>query len=914
LTFNLFYAIIADDMERVWSTTRRGFSVRSILTFVLTVFITALLWVTFGSHTLTHAADPTASWKGETILYNGHQYFSGGDAQTGDSIGLPQGTHYYFYTPSDTSQTNATTPPTTQKAFVIYFASGTSPPKETSATLATYDYSSSKVFSNQTDKKTITVTPQGNESSYSSCTVQGIGWIICPITTFLADGMDNIFNIVKGFLVVQPANTTNTHNDLYVAWNIMRGIANIAFIIVFMIIIYSQLTNAGVSNYGLKKLLPRLIIAAVLVNLSYLICAIALDISNILGYSLQDIFNNIRQNTFNINNNTWADSTSMGWSAVTAFVLSGGAATAGIIFATGGTIAGAVYLLVPVLLGLIVTILVVLLILAARQAIIIILIVIAPLAFVAYLLPNTEQWFKKWRELFMTMLIFFPAFSLAFGGSQLAGGLIIQNATSITGVIFGMAVQVAPLVITPLLLRLSGGLLGKIAGVINNPKKGLLDRTKAWSGDRAAEHRQRGLRDNNLRWFNGARRIARAMDNSNRGVKDRTALYTSEADNRYHRTPGYTRLNQDTFAADQEKNIIDNALKEGVQQRVNTRGDQLHLQNMRLEDLKQRVEVQMKETETQIEEYTSGRVVVTGELGHLMHSLHTSHEELALSAIRRKSAHDVIEDNWTTRFIAEDHLQILAGGVGGQKAANVALANAIATEYKAYGENVNAARSLASYFKLSVDDRNDLANGKIAIGKDSKNKERIFTPDDIYTREVAIVDTIKAAPYGMGANIIMNANKPDYEQFRTAIADAMEAGNWEAKGAFFDGETRDAMKQGKVDEAFLNQRAAEFLVNGKLSADVMATNHKSSLQRYIDAAEMLRDKTIVVDADKYAAGNLKTDAAGNLIKDAAGKNIGDTDAALARVKKSAETAYSDPRIEPRIGDRKDAIKEIKDKF
>ncbi|RWZ78434.1 MAG: hypothetical protein EOT05_01590 [Candidatus Microsaccharimonas sossegonensis] len=889
-------------MERVWSTSRRGLSARSILTFALTVFMTALLWVTFGNHTLTYAADPTASWKGNNILYNGNEYFPAGNAAANDSIGLPEGTPYYIYIPTSTNQTNTSTPPTTQKAYVIYFTSGTDPPKEKTASFATYDYSSSKVFSNPTDKQAITITPKGSESSYSSCTIQGVGWIICPVTTFLADGMDNIFNIMKGFLVVQPAKTTNTGNDLYTAWNIMRSIANVAFIIVFLIIIYSQLTNIGISNYGLKKLLPRLIVAAVLVNLSYFISSIAVDLSNILGYSLQDIFVQIRQNTFNINNDTWANTNGMGWSAIAAFVLSGGAATIGLIAATGGTVAGAIYLLVPVLIGLLLTILAVLLILAARQAIIIILIVVAPLAFVAYLLPNTEQWFKKWRELFTTMLVFFPAFSLVFGGSQLAGGLIIQNATNIFGVIFGMAVQVAPLAISPLLLRLSGGLLGKIAGIINAPKKGLMDRTKSWSADSLAMHKQQGLRDDKLRWYNGARRIARAMDNSKRRVKDRTALYTSEADNRYHRSKGYVKLHKQMFEAEQEKNIVDNTLKEHIQQEINSRGSQLHLQNLQLEDLKQRVEVTMKETETQIEEYRSGRVAVTGELSQITHSLRSSHEELALSAIRRKSAHDVIEDNWTTRFIREDHLQILAGGVGGQKAANVALASAIATEFKAHDENVAAARSLASYFKLSVDQRNELANGRAVVGRDSNGTIRQFTPADIYTREVAIVDTIKAAPYGMGAAIIKNASSADYAPYRNVIAEAMEAGNWETKGAYFDGETRDAVRQGIADEAYLKQRAAEFLVNGKLSAELMATHHKNSLQTYIDVRDELLSGRITVADDKFAVGNL--DPAGH----------GDINVALERVKKQAHIAATDVRIKPRTGDRKDAIEKIDETF
>ena len=55
----------------------------------------------------------------------------------------------------------------------------------------------------------------------------------------------------------------------------------------FLAIIISQLTGFGISNYGIKKMLPRLIIAAILVNLSIYICQIAVDLSNILGYGLR---------------------------------------------------------------------------------------------------------------------------------------------------------------------------------------------------------------------------------------------------------------------------------------------------------------------------------------------------------------------------------------------------------------------------------------------------------------------------------------------------------------------------------------------------------------------------------------------------------------------------------------------------
>lgn len=59
---------------------------------------------------------------------------------------------------------------------------------------------------------------------------------------------------------------------------------------------------------------------------------------------------------------------------------------------------------------------------AARQALIVILIIISPLAFVAYLLPGTEKWFDKWKDVFDDADIL-PGLAAAFGAERAAGGL-----------------------------------------------------------------------------------------------------------------------------------------------------------------------------------------------------------------------------------------------------------------------------------------------------------------------------------------------------------------------------------------------------------------------------------------------------------------------------------------------------------
>ncbi|MGV9002086.1 MAG: hypothetical protein ACOH18_04000 [Candidatus Saccharimonadaceae bacterium] len=580
----------------------RVFSIRSIVTFVLTVVITALLWTTLASTTSGALGldETTANWQGSgsTLLYSGHGY------NLASNFSDPTGTVPADATAYQSAVQTSGSSSVSKKIFILYFSSGVDPPTATSAKYVEFDYKNS-IVSNPQNQRDINVTPQEpNGNSGSSCNVSGIGYIICPTSEFLADAMDSMFGVLAGLIAVQPSVFGDNNSSMYIAWNIMRSISNVAFVIVFLIIIYSQLTNIAISNYGLKKLLPRLIIAAILVNMSYLIAALAIDISNVLGYSIQDAFNAIREQTFHLTNDDISGFNTNNWGSVTAAVLAGGGLVGGVFFAAGGGL----YLLLPILLGVLLTIIFVVIILAARQAIVVIMVIIAPLAFVANLLPNTEKWFDKWKDLFFTMLIFFPAFSLVFGGSQLAGQIIIQNAgDNIVTLIFGMAVQIAPLVITPLILKLSGGLLGRIAQIANNPRKGVIDRNRNWAQNRAEHAKQqniaRGPRlKNPTSWGAG---MVRNSDFRKRRLSDSTDIWKQEATNRYEKTPGYggiegnersieRSINGRKAAAELDKEGIHNEHAGHIERLKLTQGTRIHDAAMTVQTSKDGLETQQQ--------------------------------------------------------------------------------------------------------------------------------------------------------------------------------------------------------------------------------------------------------------------------------------------------------------------------------
>ena len=244
-----------------------------------------------------------------------------------------------------------------------------------------------------------------------ACAVEGIGWIVCPVVTFLTNLNEKAFAFLSSNFLETPSSIFD-NATLKSAWGNFQSIANLLFVVGFIAIIYSQISGRGVNNYSIKKILPRLFIAAILINASFLICQIAVDVSNLLGYNLFKFATSLPVTGS-------APAVPNAWSEVGASILQVGAGI-GLI---------ALIFLAPTVL---IAVAIILLILIARQALVIILIAIAPIAFAAYLLPNTEDWFKKWYKAFAALLLVFPIIALVFGGATMASTVLMGVANDTT--------------------------------------------------------------------------------------------------------------------------------------------------------------------------------------------------------------------------------------------------------------------------------------------------------------------------------------------------------------------------------------------------------------------------------------------------------------------------------------------------
>ena len=295
-----------------------------------------------------------------------------------------------------------------------------------------------------------------------------LGWMICPLMYTLRDAVQGIFNeFVEPLIRVDKSIVTNLaqNNDssaMYKAWSLFRNMANIIFVIALLFVIFSQVTGFGIDNYGIKRLLPKLIVTAIIVNFSYFICGIVVDLSNLIGNSVRDIFENAsRDPTFTAG----TGSDGLGALGVATGVATGVAAavtsvvalvTAGSALSAAATSGGLLALILPVL-GLAASAFMAgffaLLMLGARQAIIIIMIVTSPIAFVLYALPNTNALFKKWVSLFRGLLLLYPIYCFMVGGGFMAAKLIVNDSTDVFIQLIAGFISIAPYFAVPSMTR-----------------------------------------------------------------------------------------------------------------------------------------------------------------------------------------------------------------------------------------------------------------------------------------------------------------------------------------------------------------------------------------------------------------------------------------------------------------------------
>lgn len=301
------------------------------------------------------------------------------------------------------------------------------------------------------------VDPNGeDEGSPCSKAGQALGWIICPVAQLVSTATSKMYDkLEQDYLQTNPEYVINTET----AWEQFRDFANIIFAIALVVIIFSQITGFGVSNYGIKKMLPTLIIVAVLVNISFFLCEIAVDLSNVVGRSIKAIFDGIKIGTD-------ADVSIGGLVEGLALTIFEGSAVIGAAALAFNTYE---FWLLPLLLMMLIAFIAVIcffVTLGIRQAGIIVLVALSPVAIICYVLPNTKNIFSRWWKMFIGLLLVYPICGALMGGgafvSRLMLGVAAPEDMGFFYALVAVLIQAVPFFFIPTILRSSMTAMGNI--------------------------------------------------------------------------------------------------------------------------------------------------------------------------------------------------------------------------------------------------------------------------------------------------------------------------------------------------------------------------------------------------------------------------------------------------------------------
>lgn len=291
-----------------------------------------------------------------------------------------------------------------------------------------------------------------------------LGYFICPAINVAISFADGAWSIFEFLLINNPLDGSGTYYD---SWTKVRDLANAILVVIFLGIVISQVSNIGISNYGIKKMLPRLVIVAVAINISYYLMQVIIDIANITGKSIDSIFSGFESYS--------GLKAANGWSVLFDSIL----LSATVVGSVGVTLAaGAVLgwpaiilflgaMIIPAIIGIIAG----LLALQVRSMLIPILAIFSPVALVAWVLPNTQKLFDKWKSMFTGLVFLYPLASIYYGGLKFAASITLTSGESgsISGSIQRLmalaALFIGTFMVAVIAIK-SNSIMGKIVGGI----------------------------------------------------------------------------------------------------------------------------------------------------------------------------------------------------------------------------------------------------------------------------------------------------------------------------------------------------------------------------------------------------------------------------------------------------------------
>ena len=316
-----------------------------------------------------------------------------------------------------------------------------------------------------------------NEACYKSG--WELSWVACPVIT-AAQGLANtLYNFVEDQLKfrVEDGKTKDSLGDqreeVKKAWNNFRILVSGLVVILMLVMVISQAIGGGLFDaYTVKKMLPRLVIGVILIQLSWPIFSWVINTVDDLGRGLADIMYAPFGGAKALDLPTIMGPFTGGTAETFSWVGVGALVATGVI---------APFLVIGLILTVLVAIFAAFLTLLFRKILIILALIFVPVALIAWMMPNEglRIYWKKWWENFIKALMMFPLIILIIAGGRIFAK-IGSGSSDFVGFFIVLVGFFGPLFILPKTFKWGGTVMSMAGQKISDARVKALSKPKEY--------------------------------------------------------------------------------------------------------------------------------------------------------------------------------------------------------------------------------------------------------------------------------------------------------------------------------------------------------------------------------------------------------------------------------------------------
>jgi len=321
-----------------------------------------------------------------------------------------------------------------------------------------------------------------------------MGWILCPVINLLDGALNWMDTYVNALLEVDENKYTN--ENIRGAWASMRNIAYIILVpIMLVMVIGTALSFDFISAYTVKRALPRLVIAVIFIALSWNIMVFLVGFSNAAGSGTLGIITAPFRAQMGA---ACQDTMTLGCFFEVQSGVNGGSILRSILLLpqAAATVVGLIVFLIFFGDVLLLAVGVAFIVLLTRQMFIIALMIVSPLAILAWIFPGNDKLWKAWWSLFSKLLLMYPLIMLLIGvGRVFAFILNTTDGGSLDGAVLNpimkLIAYMIPYALIPLTYKFAGGTFALLAGGIGDRSKGFGEKRRKNRAEKAQRWKNR---------------------------------------------------------------------------------------------------------------------------------------------------------------------------------------------------------------------------------------------------------------------------------------------------------------------------------------------------------------------------------------------------------------------------------------